>query len=202
MKCYWTDDASRTGNKEMSQVSSPAGGLWCPLRAAIPHEAWDLHPPPYPMCAGSWGERVPGCLMEEQLVPPVLLSTWPQEHRPGCAAQHSAWVQCNTQRLLPSWGFCSWKKNLGMGKTGREWQFEEHWASNMLSAWGKYAEDTPVAFYGFKSSLVVFPCLQKKKERKRGIFCQFIPRLLSHGVRAVVLGSRHFCSSKDESQTK
>lgn len=57
MKRYWTDDASRMGNKAMSQVSSPAGGLWCQLPAAreqIPHEVWVLQPPPYPTCAGSW----------------------------------------------------------------------------------------------------------------------------------------------------
>lgn len=56
-------------------------------------------------------------------------------------------------------------RSLTMGETGRDWQFEEHWASSMLSAWGKHVQDTPVAFYEFKSSLVVVPCLQKRKER-------------------------------------
>lgn len=36
---------------------------------------------------------------------------------------------------------------------------------------------TLVASYEFKSSLAVFP-----EGRKKDIFCQFIPRLLSHGL--------------------
>lgn len=112
-------------------------------------------------------------------------------------------VQCTAvpaQLELPS--SSPGNQSLGVGDTGRDWHLREHGASDMVSAWGKCMEDAPVAFHGFKSRLVVFPCLQKEKERKRDIFCQFVPRLLSHGVRAAVLSSRYFCSSKDESQTK
>lgn len=69
----------------------------------------------------------------------------------------------------------------------------------MLSARSKYMVHTLVAFYEFKCSLAVFPYLQKKKE---GYLLLVHSQALKSRVRAAVLGSRHFCSSKDESQTK
>lgn len=209
MKHYWADDASRTGNKEMSQVSSPAGGLWCPLwaaRAQIPHEVgvWNASLTPRVLGAEVRWCQAAGWRSSWYL----QYSTWLQGAEAGAAQTRLCFPaltrgpgQCTAapaQLELPS--SSPGNQSLAVGDAGRDWHLREH--SDMLSAWGECMEDALVAFHGFISSLVVLPCLQKEKERKRDIFCQLVPRLLSHGVRAVVLGSRHFCSSKDESQTK
>lgn len=195
----------------MSQVSSPAGGLWRPLGAArvqIPHKAgvWNALLTPAVL-----GAEVKWCqAVQWRSSWHLQYSTWFQGAEAGAAQTTLCFpalilgpVQCTAvpaQLELPS--SSPGNQSLGVGDTGRDWCLREHWASDMVSTWGKCMEDTLAACHGFKSSLVVFPCLQKKKGRKRNIFCQFVPRLLSHGVRAAVLGSRHFCSSKDESQTK
>lgn len=140
MKHYWADDASRTGNKEMSQVSSPAGGLWRPLQAArgqIPREAWDPKHPPYPFCAGSWGQRVPGCVTEEQLVRPVprwhLASgswgwrcpDWPvlPSTQPGSSTTHSSSGPAGASSSFP------WKPKPG---DGGHWQRPAVWGALSL----------------------------------------------------------------------
>lgn len=195
----------------MSQVLPPAGGLWCPLWAArvqIPHEAGVWNTFLTPSVLGAEARQCQAAWWRSSWY--LQCSTWLQGAEAGAAQTRLCFpalilspAQCTAapaQLELPS--SSPGNQSLGMGDTGQDSHLREHWASDMLSAWGKCVEDALVAFHGFKSSLVVFPCLQKEKERKRDILCQFVPRLLSHGVRAAVLGSRHFCSSKDESQTK
>lgn len=124
MKHYWADDASRTGNKEMSQVSSPAGGLWCPLWAArvqIPHEVGIWNPLLIPSVLGAEVRQCQAVQWRSSWH--LQCSTWLQGAEagaaqtwlcfPGSCTGHSSSCPAGTSFFL------SWKPKSG---SGRHWQ--------------------------------------------------------------------------------
>lgn len=123
-----------------------------------------------PVCAASWGVRVPH-LWQRSIGTSLCTATVPSLGRlrlevpkPLGAPQHSAWVQHTAPQSPSSWGFLLPLETLRAWETLPQWHFL-NWASSMFSAWSKHTKDTLVAFYEFKSSLAVLPCLQTKKER-------------------------------------